>query len=328
MKKSTGVALFCVSLAGASAANAQPPPTRGDAATASAPPTAAAKEEAIARFKRGIELYQEADYQAALNELRRAHALAPTYRVHFNIGQVCYELKDYVCALTSFETYLKGGGDSVPAERRTSIQEDIERLKSRIASLAITANEAGVDITIDDVHVGTTPLAEPLFVNSGRRKITADKGGMRTVTRIVEVVGAESLKVDLVLPVGASSLTPVTAPLPPPSRWTKLSWAGLGVTGAFTAGAVVTGVLGRITADSVGDARFAGDKPPPELVAKSNRAEALAITTNVFIGAAVATLATTFIVTYARKPPQAEPATTATVSVDVSPFGAALHGTF
>jgi len=52
--------------------------------------TAAAQTEAASRFKKGLELFKDGDYQAALIELRRANELAPNYNVLYNIGQVYF----------------------------------------------------------------------------------------------------------------------------------------------------------------------------------------------------------------------------------------------
>lgn len=333
MRKIVATALLCSAFAGASAANAEPP-ALADPGAASAPRRApvevTAKDEAISRFKRGIQLYQEGDHQASLSELRRAHALAPSYRVLFNIGQICYELKDYACALTSFQTYLKEGGDAVPAERKATIASDVERLESHVASLEITVNTSGVEISVDDVDVGKAPFAAPVLVNAGRRKIIAGKDGMPDVTRIVDVAGAEHLKIDFTLtPAAAPSPLPVpAAPLAPPSRWTTRSFLGLGVTGALSVGAVVTGVLARGGAASVNETRFVGDEPPPDLIARRDRAAALALTSDVLTGSAIAALATTLILTYTGKPWRARSTKASGLSLEPSPLGASLRGSF
>lgn len=270
------------------------------------------KEEAITRFKRGLELYQEGALAPALVELRRAHALAPTYRVQFNIGQVCFELKDYACAMTSFEAYLKQGGDAIPAARRAAIRSDIAQLAPRVASLAITVDEAGAEVTIDDVVVGTSPLRAPVVVNAGRRKVSAQKAGRQVVTRLVDVAGAEKVTTALALP--AAPVGPVVDR--PTARWTTVSSVGAGVAGALTVGAVVTGVLARsaaATAKSV------------NTVAARDRASTLAITTGVLAGTSGATLIATFVGTYAHK---SERAAEPRVKVGAGPGALVIFGSF
>src|SRR5690349_11541014 len=73
------------------------------------PANPANSDEAQMRFKRGLELYDEQDFQNALIEFRRAYELQPTYKILYNLGQVCYQLTEYACALRNFEKYLKEG---------------------------------------------------------------------------------------------------------------------------------------------------------------------------------------------------------------------------
>ncbi len=86
--------------------------TAGSPATAAAPPSGDAVSAARDHFQRGVELFREGDFAAALVEFRRTDELAPTYKLSYNIGQACFELRDYACALSAFRRYLKGGGDA------------------------------------------------------------------------------------------------------------------------------------------------------------------------------------------------------------------------
>ena len=85
-------------------------------------PSSAQMDEAAVRFQRATEMFEENNLSGALAEFRRAQALAPNFRLLYNIGQVCYLLRDYPCALDSFSRYLtEGGGGCRPrASRRSS----------------------------------------------------------------------------------------------------------------------------------------------------------------------------------------------------------------
>src|SRR4051794_6696164 len=90
------IGLLLVTLARVHVANAQAPapgaaPATTTKAAAAASPSDGSradstdpKEEAIARFKRGLELHGEGDFSAALIEFRKAYELAPQYRVLYN----------------------------------------------------------------------------------------------------------------------------------------------------------------------------------------------------------------------------------------------------
>src|SRR5688572_8817140 len=81
------------------------------------------RAEASAHFRRGVELFQEEAFRAALVEFERAYAIAPDYRLHYNIGQTKLRLQDYLGVVQSYERYLTTGGTGVPAERRTQVEE-------------------------------------------------------------------------------------------------------------------------------------------------------------------------------------------------------------
>src|ERR1700712_1517809 len=78
----------------------------------------AAKDEAAERFKRGIALYEEESYPAALVEFRAAYELVPAYQVLYNVARTCYQVRDYVCSLKTFDRYLADGGAAIEPKRR------------------------------------------------------------------------------------------------------------------------------------------------------------------------------------------------------------------
>ena len=74
--------------------------------------------DAQSHFERGVKLYQEGAYDAALTEFERAHQTAPRYEVLFNIAQVHYQLHEYAAALSAFERYLEEGAYEISDDRR------------------------------------------------------------------------------------------------------------------------------------------------------------------------------------------------------------------
>jgi outer membrane receptor protein involved in Fe transport len=193
-----------------------PPQVAVPDVTADVPRDETPVARAITHFKRGLTLYEEGDARAALAEFRKAYELAPHFAVLFNVGQVCVQLRDYACALDAFERYLEGGGREVPADRRAPVEARIATLRGRVARLAVTTSVVDVRIAIDDVPVGTTPLAGPLRVSVGQRKISAERDGYVPVTRYVDVASSEDVELAITM---TSALPPpvvVTAPPPPP----------------------------------------------------------------------------------------------------------------
>ncbi len=247
--------------------------------------------QADAHFKRGVELYKEADYAAALIEFRRAYEVDPRYQALYNIGMTHYQLQDYANALRTLEKYLKDGGAQISAERRAEVEKEIEKLKTRVAQIEITVNEPDADVAIDDVPAGKSPLTAPLLVSAGKRRVTVSKAGRPPVTQVVELAGGDLKKVTITLI--APAVTPGNPPpggdtvAPPPKPVPVAPWI---ITGLLGAGAVVTGSLALVSSNDLKDKLATLGVKPDDVTSAHDKVRALSITTDVLIGATAVAL--------------------------------------
>lgn len=214
--------------------------------------------EAAARFQRAVDMYREGGYEGALAEFRKAYQISPSYRVLYNIAQAQYALHDFVGAHKSLMQYVNEGGNEISTERRLQVDEMFARLGERIGRIQVTTNVSGADIRIDDVSVGTSPIAEPIPVNVGTRKVSAIKAGSPEMFRVVTVAGKENLKIELRIdepsrPLSAASIssskslpiTVTTEARSEPSHIPLILSASVAVTCA-----VATGVFGYLALDA------------------------------------------------------------------------------
>jgi hypothetical protein len=263
------------------------------------PENEAATAQAIARFKRGQELYAERNFAAALIEFRRAYELSPNYRVLFNVGQVCYQMQDYVCAHKSLERYLMEGGDDVPADRRSTVTNELSLLKQRIGFLSVRVNVEGAEVLVDDVVVGTAPTLEPLPVSAGRHRIVVVAPGRTPATRSVDVAGQDTAVVEVTFadPIAqpVQAVQPETTQPRWTSRMTTLSWLGYGVGAAALVGGGIVGGVALNNADTGGDTTYNN-----ETAAKSNRdkTNTLAITSDALLASGLVAVAVTTVFTF------------------------------
>jgi hypothetical protein len=321
------------------------------------PVSPAAQTEAASRFKKGLELFKDGDYQAALIELRRANELAPNYNVLYNIGQVYFQLQDYPNALHALERYLQEGGKAIDAKRRAEVEKDIDKLKTRVANVEITVNAPDAEVTIDDVAVGKTPLPKAVLVSAGRHRITITKPGYTAVTKVVEIASAEVQKVAVELaeigsaappavPVDTGKNPPPSVPVaqvtppvtpPPPTPARSVPVAGWVVTGGLAAGAVVTGILALGASSDLKTQRTSGTATRDDLDSAKSKTQTFALVTDILTGCAVVAGGITLYFTVAggsssdAKPAAAPPAGAfykPTLSVGVNPGGVSLLGTF
>jgi len=160
-------------------------------------------EQASQRFQRGVSLYRERSFDAALAEFNRAYELAPNYRVLFNIGQVHVERGDFVAGIKAFRQYLNDGGTAIDPARVTEVQAEISRLEGRIANITVTSNVAGAELFVDGEPVGKLPRTH-VPVNAGLRRISLRKAGYEADEVRVMLATGEEKAFEIKLQKGAS----------------------------------------------------------------------------------------------------------------------------
>jgi len=169
------------------------------------PPSVTEGKLELARgaFQRGVDLFREGNFQAALAEFQKANQSSPSYRIQYNIGQAHFELHDYVSAVKAYQQYLTEGDKGVPAARRSQVEEAIQKLQARIGTLDIQVKPEGAQVSVDEVVIGISPLTVPVQVNPGSRRVSATKAGFSSATQTVTVAGSDHLAVVLDLGVPA-----------------------------------------------------------------------------------------------------------------------------
>jgi hypothetical protein len=153
------------------------------------------RAQASLHFQRGIELFNEGRFDAALAELQHAYDVMPAYPVLYNLGRVHAELGHPVEAARALERYLEEGGTAIPRARRAEVETALERQRDRIGRLAVEANVPGATISIDGVDVATLPLAAPLSLGAGAHTVGVHAPGYETVTRAVQIAGGAQERV-------------------------------------------------------------------------------------------------------------------------------------
>jgi len=239
--------------------------------------------EAAKHFQRGVTLYGETDYRAALVEFNRAYALAPNAAVLYNIGETDYQLRDYSAALTAFERYLATCGPSDP--HKPELEASVQELRSRVGRLMIVTTPAGAEVSIDDREVGKTPFATAAVVNIGHLKVSATLPGRPSVTAYVDVAAEDSLSVALDLPTAPSAIKQaatvsaftadkISAPgrdshdgRQSGSSWRTVGWIA---TGTLAAGALELGLVARKESNDLKAARTQFPTSPAVLDHKAN----------------------------------------------------------
>jgi tetratricopeptide (TPR) repeat protein len=248
------------------------------------------KEQARIHFQKGLENYTDGDYRTALIEFERAYALHPTYRLLYNLGQVAYELRDYTATERYFSQYLAEGKDEIPSDRRTEVEQDLARVRARIASVSLTTNQPGARLFVDDREVGRSPLKESCRLSAGQHRIQAQQPGYSPVSRVIEVAGGDD--VTFRLDFGPRTATaPASTQAESKTNWPL--WTGI-ATGVFAAGAAGFGYAAYRDSSNYEDA-LQRETSRSELDDLANGAQNKAIVADVLLGAAIVTGTVTVI---------------------------------
>lgn len=152
--------------------------------------------EARDHFMRGVELFQNAEHEAALAEFFRANELAPHYGLLYNIGLVQAHLQDYPAAVEALDRYLSEGGDEIQARRQTEVRQLLRRFRRHVGRIRVTVvGPESAPVYIDETEVGQAPLDESVAVTVGQRTVEVRAEGFLPFRRSVIVAGGADVEV-------------------------------------------------------------------------------------------------------------------------------------
>ncbi len=169
------------------------------AAAAAAPLSTSLTGMARAEYEAGKLLYQDGDFQNALIKFQRVYELSHDGRLLWNIAVCEKNLRRYTRVLATLDRYLVEAGSVISAEDRQEAKDLAAAAKPLVSALRITVTEPGAAILVDDVNVGTSPLAAAVWLDLGKRRIHIQKAGFKPFDRPLEVVGGTELTITAAL---------------------------------------------------------------------------------------------------------------------------------
>jgi hypothetical protein len=154
-------------------------------------------DQAKAAFAEGRTLFDGGRFAEAARAFRSAYALAPHWKLLYNIGQCEAAARRYGLALGAFERYLAEGGDEIDSERRDEVLGEIERLRRMVGGAEIEA-PAGSVVRVDGEERGRTPLPGRLRLEAG-------------VEHLVEIVHGEQVLLSRTVLIGGGEVMSLVA---------------------------------------------------------------------------------------------------------------------
>jgi tetratricopeptide (TPR) repeat protein len=282
------------------AAQATPPASAAASGNAGAAHNESMSEVEIARghFRLGIDSYRDGDLDTALIEFKRAYAAAPNFRLLYNLGQVSQELRDYPAAERYFSSYLQEGAAQIEAARKQEVEYELAKVRVRIASVAVTCNLREVEVFIDDVSVGKTPLTAAVRVSTGQRRVTGRIPGYAPITQVIDAAGGETVEVLLDFMSPRAAATAESEPVRLQNPRTHVNPLALTLVIGTGALAIGTGVVAALAESKASDYRDALKRKTstPELKSLADDAKTRAAISDVLLGATVLAAAASVVV--------------------------------
>lgn len=179
--------------------------------------TASASEaEAHEQYRRAIEAFNQKNWSEAQRLLLELWNQSQTYDVALTLGQVEYQLKNYAVAVR----YLSYAVTNVPPfEKPETVRHYralLDEAKAVVGTAKVSVNEPQADILIDGEVVGKSPLAEPLYLDIGPRRIQARLGQRQSEQQTIDVLAGGQYSIDLQLPPAAAEQPVATGQQDPP----------------------------------------------------------------------------------------------------------------
>lgn len=197
------VAVFLIAALFARAADAQrgkptpaPPPAALD-------PAQQRKEEARARFDKGMALFDRKIWDAALAEFLESRAAYPTRSNTQNAAICLKNLNRFDEALDMFEALLAQFPNLSPQDKQ-AVEKEVEELRGLVGILEVRAPETGAQVVVDGRDRGRTP-APPVRVGAGSHVVRVFKEGFEPFEKRVEVAGRQNVIVEAKLETLAQS---------------------------------------------------------------------------------------------------------------------------
>ncbi len=168
----------------------EPPPP-------SAPPLSESLTgDAKADYDAGKLLYGDGDNAGALVKFTAAYEKAKDPRLLWNMAACEKNLRHYSSVLALVRRYLAEGETLLAPSDKAEAETLLAAIAPLTISLELVVDQPGAKVFVDDKLVGETPLAAPIVVDLGLRRIRIQKEGFEEYKE--DLTAGDSPKVKLV----------------------------------------------------------------------------------------------------------------------------------
>jgi hypothetical protein len=150
-------------------------------------------------YEAGRILFQDGDFATALLKFEDTYARANDPRLLWNIAACQKNLRHYAKAIEVIRRYLAESGARLSTQDRVEAQDLSAAIEPFTTTLALRVSEDAADVWLDEELLGRSPLAAPVQVDIGTRRVRAKKAGFRAFDKDIPVGGAKEVTVEVKL---------------------------------------------------------------------------------------------------------------------------------
>jgi len=202
MRRAAGVFVFAAMTSLATSASAAPPLAQS------------LKGDARVLYDSARDLFKNGDYASAYAKFQHAHELSGDPRLYWNMAACERKANHNANVLRLIDVYLREGDALLSDDDKKEAARAAAAVRSFVASATVkTEPNDGVEIFVDDVRVGATPV-ERIWIDAGAHHVRFAKSAYRTVERSEDIPAGASLSWSVTLEREGEATTPPPAPPP------------------------------------------------------------------------------------------------------------------
>ncbi len=155
------------------------------------------KKEAGAKFKEGVALYKDENFEDALDAFLASNELYPHPDTLVNIANCYAELYNFAKAMEYFERYLDAKGDDLTSAQKKEITNKMERVGKKVGKLTIKPEDLEGELIVDGETIGRLPLEQPVYLEAGLHQVVLQEEEEIFYSKQVNIIGGAKTVVDV-----------------------------------------------------------------------------------------------------------------------------------
>jgi len=185
--------------------------------TAGMPSARAADSQEEAALRRGLDLREKGNDEAALAEFQRAYDLHQSGRARAQMALAEQALGHWLEAEAHLGEALQRTREPWIARNTALLEQALADIREHLGSMELTGGQAGAEVRVNGRVVGNLPLGGPVRVEAGSVAVEVRAAGYLPVVRTIVVPAKGLARQPIVMvAVTVTTETPPERALPPP----------------------------------------------------------------------------------------------------------------